>query len=70
MNSIKRIVSTPSQMGLSEMTAFFYFLIYYLLSMASMASITALLKPLRSNVATPTIVVPAGEHTASFIAPG
>ena len=39
-------------------------------SMASMASITHPRKPSFSSAATPLMVVPPGEHTASFIAPG
>lgn len=43
---------------------------YLLLWVASIASITAARIPPRSSVATPRMVVPAGEQTASFIAPG
>ena len=39
-------------------------------SIASMASITHPRKPSFSSAATPLMVVPPGEHTASFIAPG
>ena len=39
-------------------------------SAASTAFITAALSPPRSSAATPLIVVPPGEQTASFIAPG
>lgn len=39
-------------------------------SMASTASITAPRKPLRSNSATPRMVVPPGEQTASLSTPG
>ena len=41
-----------------------------LVSIASIASITAERKPFLSSAATPMIVVPPGEQTASFIAPG
>ena len=42
----------------------------YFFWIASMASITAARRPPRSSAATPTMVVPPGEHTASFIAAG
>ena len=44
--------------------------LYYFFWIASMASITAARRPPRSSAATPTMVVPPGEHTASFIAAG
>ena len=43
---------------------------FYLFWMASTALMTAARIPPRSSSATPTMVVPPGEHTASFIAPG
>ena len=43
---------------------------YHLDSMASTASMTAARRPPRSSAATPTMVVPPGEQTASFMAPG
>ena len=39
-------------------------------SMESMASITAERNPCFSSAATPTMVVPPGEHTATYMAPG
>ena len=42
----------------------------YLPSIASIASITAERKPWCSSALTPLIVIPPGEQTASFIAPG